>query len=62
MEVIWALMLTVCDTKSCGTQTIQWFESPKECIYMKTIHEDIPQDGHWKSVKYYCTIPGAKKV
>ena len=62
MEIIWALMLTVCDTASCGTQTIQWFEERTECIDMQIIHENIPRDGEWKSVTYYCTIPGAKKI
>lgn len=55
-------MLTVCDTSSCGTQTIQWFDEKTECINMKYIHETIPQDGDWSTVKYYCTIPGAKNI
>ena len=62
MEVRWALMLTVCDTNSCGTQTIQWFDEKTECMNMKYVHETIPQDGNWSSIKYYCTIPGAKNI
>ena len=62
MEVIWTLLLTVCDTSSCGTQTIQWFEQQPQCIEMKQIHEEIPKDGRWKSVDYKCTIVGAKEI
>ena len=55
-------MLTVCSTAYCGTQTIQWFEERPDCIEMKTIHENIPTDGDWKSIEYKCTIVGAKEV
>ena len=62
MEVIWSLMLTVCSTAYCGTQTIQWCEEKPDCIEMKAIHESIPSDGHWKSIEYRCTVVGAKEV
>jgi hypothetical protein len=29
---------------------------------MKTIHENLPTDGYWKSIEYKCTIVGAKEV
>ena len=62
MEIIWSLMLTVCSTAYCGTQTIQWFDEKPDCIEMKTVHENIPTDGDWKSIEYRCTVVGAKEV
>jgi|TARA_E500000318_G_C3428765_1_gene160261 hypothetical protein len=62
MNVIWTLILTVCDTSSCATQTIQWFEKEPQCIEMKLLHEELPEDGGWKSVNYTCTVVGAKEV
>ena len=29
---------------------------------MKVMHEELPEDGHWKSVDYKCTIVGAKEI
>ena len=62
MEVIWTLLLTVCSTTSCATQHVQWFDEQPQCIEMKLLHEELPADGHWKSVEYKCTILGAKEV
>lgn len=62
MEVIWSLMLTVCSTDACMTQSIQWFSNEAECTIMKEVHEEFPQDGNWKLVDYECTVLGAKKV
>ena len=55
-EIIWTLLLTVCSDASCATQTIQWFEEKPQCVQMKTIHEALPEDGHWKSVEYKCEL------
>jgi hypothetical protein len=54
--MIWALMLTACTTTMCAEQAIQWFEVEKECIEFKTLHEELPQDGHWQRVQYDCRI------
>ena len=62
MEVIWTLLLTVCSTSHCATQTVQWFEEKLQCVEMKLLHEELPQDGQWKSVNYKCTIVGAKEA
>ena len=62
MEIIWTLLLTVCSSSSCATQTIQWFDEKLQCIEMKVMHEELPEDGHWKSVDYTCTIVGAKEI
>ena len=62
MEVIWTLLLTVCSTSHCATQTVQWFEEKPQCVEMKLLHEELPQDGHWKSINYKCTIVGAKEA
>ena len=52
-HIIWALVLNVCFVDGqCFNQTIQWFENEPECLEFKAIHESIPQDGNWKSVKY----------
>ena len=63
MEIIWSLMLTVCmDSQTCVEQTVQWFDEKPQCIEAKLIHENLPQDGGWKSVNYECTVVGAKEV
>ena len=62
MEVIWTLLLTVCSTSHCATQTVQWFEEKPQCVEMKLLHEELPQDGQWKSVNYKCAIVGAKEA
>ena len=61
-QVIWSLMLTVCSTETCATQSIQWFEEMSQCQEMKVVHEELPVDGPWKSVVYDCTIVGAEKA
>lgn len=55
-EIIWTLLLTVCSDANCATQTIQWFEEKPQCVEMRQIHEELPIDGHWKSVEYTCSI------
>ena len=62
MEIIWTLLLTVCLNDKCASQTIAWFEEKPQCIEMKLLHEELPRDGHWKSVNYKCTILGAKEA
>tara|TARA_Y100000114_G_scaffold64773_1_gene59339 strand:+ start:1503 stop:1694 length:192 start_codon:yes stop_codon:yes gene_type:complete len=63
MEIIWSLLLTACFTDTnCKYQDVQWFESKEECIDMKTLHEEIPIDGDWKSVEYVCKPVGSKEV
>ena len=63
MEIIWSLMLTVCmDSQSCIQQTVQWFDEKNQCFEMKMLHEELPVDGHWKTINYKCTIVGAKEV
>ena len=56
-------MLTVCmDSQSCIQQTVQWFDEKNQCFEMKMLHEELPVDGHWKTINYKCTIVGAKEV
>tara|TARA_R100001460_G_scaffold49880_2_gene88162 strand:- start:8391 stop:8579 length:189 start_codon:yes stop_codon:yes gene_type:complete len=62
MEVIWSLLLTVCGELHCVNQTIQWFEEKPQCMEMKQLHEELPQDGNWKTVEYNCTIVGSRQV
>ena len=62
MEIVWALMLMVCDTGKCMTQNIDTHENIKQCEAHKLEHELIPSDGQWKSVTFFCTIPGAKSI
>ena len=57
------LLLTACFTDTnCKYQDVQWFESKEECIDMKTLHEEIPIDGDWKSVEYVCKPVGKRAV
>jgi len=62
MEVIWILLLTVCSSSHCATQTVQWFDEKPKCIEMKLIHEKLPKDGAWKSIEYTCTVKGGIQV
>ena len=62
MEVVWTLLLTVCSDVTCYTQDVQWFEEQTECIEMKAVHEEYPPDGHWKDIRFVCTIKGATKI
>jgi hypothetical protein len=62
MEIIWSLLLTVCGESHCVKQTIQWFDERPQCVEMKLLHEDLPQDGNWKTVEYKCTIVNALQV
>ena len=62
MEVIWTLLLTVCLNGTCASQKVAWFEEQPQCMSMKQVHEELPPDGHWKSVEYECTIIGAKEA
>ena len=56
MNIIWALILTVCNANQCATQNIQWFEEPEQCQEMKRAHQELPVDGSWHSVDYSCVI------
>jgi hypothetical protein len=61
--IIWSLVLTACaDNGICYNQTIQWFDKKEQCIEFKILHEDIPSDGDWKTVKYKCGIVGATET
>tara|TARA_Y100001937_G_scaffold125684_1_gene193035 strand:+ start:2362 stop:2559 length:198 start_codon:yes stop_codon:yes gene_type:complete len=65
MEVIWSLLLTVCfnhPSGQCLKQDIQWFDEKSQCFEMKEMHENIPKDGNWKTVKYKCTVVGSKEA
>lgn len=62
MNIIWALILTVCSTDMCSTQNIQWFNEPEQCQRMKQAHEDLPVDGSWQSVRYSCVIINGVEV
>jgi len=62
MEVIWTLLLTVCSTSHCATQAVQRFEEKSQCVEMRLLHEELPQDGGWKTVDYKCTIVGAQEI
>lgn len=56
-------MLTVCmDSQTCFEQSVQWFDDKNTCAEMQVIHENIPMDGSWKSVKYECQVVGAEKA
>ena len=55
--MIWSLILTACTTTVCLEQNIQWFEDKQECIEFKLLHEELPEDGNWNTIKYNCKLP-----
>ena len=56
MELIWALILSVCTTDRCITQTVLETDEQDMCIVEKVLHEQLPQDGDWKTVEYKCKL------
>lgn len=56
MEVTWALILSVCTTDYCATQNILETAAQDLCMYEKTLHEQLPPDGNWKTIKYECKL------
>ena len=53
-NVIWVLMLSVCNTDQCVTQTVLETTAKDRCMYHKIMHEQLPKDGNWKSITYIC--------
>ena len=54
MDIVWVLILSVCSTNQCVTQTISSYQNEEQCMVIKNEHETIPKDGHWKSINYIC--------
>ena len=54
--MIWSLILTACVQSTCAEQTVQWFETKKECIEFKALHEELPEDGDWDKIVYNCKL------
>ena len=51
IEIIWVLMLSVCSTQQCITQQVLETTAKDKCIHHKTMHEQLPIDGFWKSIE-----------
>ena len=62
MEFVWTLMLTVCGTDICFSQPVESYKNQNVCLQDVQEHVNIPEDGPWRSVKFQCIIPGAKKI
>jgi hypothetical protein len=56
MEIIWVLILSVCTTDHCITQTVLETTAQDKCLNEKVLHEQLPSDGDWKTVEYKCEI------
>jgi len=54
MEIVWVLLLSVCSTNQCITQTVLETTAKDKCIYHKVMHEQVPPDGSWGSIEYTC--------
>lgn len=54
MEIVWVLLLSVCSTNQCITQTVLETNAEDKCIYHKVMHEQVPPDGSWGSIEYTC--------
>ena len=62
MDIVWVLILSVCSTNQCVTQTISSYQNEEQCIVIKNEHERIPEDGDWKSVNYICKPENSIKI
>tara|TARA_B100000073_G_C23576129_1_gene510245 strand:+ start:351 stop:542 length:192 start_codon:yes stop_codon:yes gene_type:complete len=56
IEIVWVLILSVCTSSQCITQEVLQTPDHDQCISQKIIHEDLPQDGDWNSVKFECKL------
>lgn len=59
MEVIWYILLTVCNQQECLHQDVQWFDDKNKCEIARKQYEEIPADGNWDSVVYECKLRNA---
>tara|TARA_B100001057_G_scaffold152174_1_gene152204 strand:- start:957 stop:1145 length:189 start_codon:yes stop_codon:yes gene_type:complete len=62
MEIIWVLILSVCNTDYCITQTISENTTQSKCINEKILHEELPSEGSWKSIEYRCELLNSVEV
>tara|TARA_B100001094_G_scaffold247163_1_gene243931 strand:- start:72 stop:260 length:189 start_codon:yes stop_codon:yes gene_type:complete len=62
MDIVWVLMLSVCSTNQCVTQTISSYQNEEQCLVIKNEHETIPPDGYWKSINYICKPENSIKI
>ena len=53
-NIVWVLMLSVCNTDQCITQTVLETTAKDRCMYHKIMHEQLPIDGDWKTIEYKC--------
>lgn len=53
-NIVWVLLLSVCNTEQCITQTVLETSAKDRCMYHKIMHEQLPKDGDWKSITYIC--------
>ncbi len=53
-NIVWVLMLSVCNTDQCITQTVLETSAKDRCMYHKIMHEQLPMDGNWKTIEYKC--------
>ena len=47
MEIIWILVLSVCGTDRCISQTVLETDTKFKCQTELVLHEQMPQDGPW---------------
>lgn len=62
MEIIWILVLSVCGTDRCISQTVLETDTKFKCQTELVLHEQMPQDGPWRSVEYNCLLLNALEV
>ena len=53
-ELVWVLMLSVCSSGQCMSQTVLETTAQDVCINQKSLHEQLPQDGNWTTIEYKC--------
>ena len=54
MDILREIYLTVCGSSQCVTQEVQQFDHKAQCLVKQELHEQIPTDGQWKTIDYFC--------
>ena len=62
MEIIWVLILSVCTIDRCITQNVLETNAQDKCMNEKILHEELPQDGGWKTVEYKCQLLNSVEI
>jgi len=57
----WILILTVCGVP-CVSQVVSTHDSKNQCMIAYEEINNMPKDGHWKTVTYECKLKNGAKA